>query len=199
RVLEGKTVTRIGSTKTTRLDVRIVAATNRELRAEVNAGRFRSDLFYRLSTLRVRVPSLRERGEDIAPLVAHFWAELAGPAAAPPIELLMAASRHSWPGNVRELRSYVERSFLLGGAQPVDDHGTTVPIAPAPSNDDLATSFREAKARATELWERDWLARLFKAHGGNLSRASRAAQMDRNHLRSLLRRYGLQASAGDDE
>src|SRR5262249_20868719 len=114
RVLEGKTVTRIGSTRSTKLDVRIVAATNRDLRAEAHAGRCRSDVFYRLSTLRLRVPSLRERGEDIAPLVAHFYAELAGPDAAPPIELLMAASRHSWPGNVRELRSYVERSYLLG-------------------------------------------------------------------------------------
>jgi two-component system response regulator GlrR len=198
RVLEGKTVTRIGSTKATRLDVRIVAATNRELRAEVNAGRFRSDLFYRVSTMRMRVPSLRERAEDIAPLVAHFYAQLAGPSASPPIELLMTASRHSWPGNVRELRSYVERSILLG-PQPVDDNGTA-PIAPPISNDDLAASFREAKARATELWERDWLSRLFKAHGGNLSRAARAAQMDRNHLRSLLRRYGLQpTSAGDDD
>jgi DNA-binding NtrC family response regulator len=198
RVLEGKTVTRIGSTKTTRLDVRIIAATNRELRAEVNAGRFRSDLFYRLSTMRVRVPSLRERTEDIAPLVAHFYAELAGPAASPPIELLMAASRHSWPGNVRELRSYVERSFLLG-PQPVDDAAGSTPVAPATSNDDLATSFREAKARATELWERDWLGRLFKAYAGNLSRAARAAQMDRNHLRSLLRRYGLQPTTTEED
>jgi two-component system, NtrC family, response regulator GlrR len=192
RVLESKTVTRIGSTKPAKLDVRIIAATNRDLRSEVNGGTFRSDLFYRLSTLRVRVPALRERHEDLAPLVDRFYREVAGDAA-PPVELLAAVARHSWPGNVRELRSFVERSYLLG-IQPFEDGPS---IGGARGNDDLTLSFREAKARATAEWERDWLGRLFKAYGGNLSRASRAAQMDRNHLRSLLRRYGLQVAAED--
>jgi two-component system response regulator GlrR len=191
RVLEGKTVIRIGSTKSTKLDVRIIAATNRDLRTEVNGGSFRSDLFYRISTLRVRVPALRERGEDLAPLVDRFYRELAGPDTAPPVELLTAAARHTWPGNVRELRSYVERSYLLGPQQP--DEAPKVERG----YDDLTLTFRDAKAKAMSEWERDWVGRLFKTYGGNLSRASRAAQMDRNHLRSLVRRYGFQP--GDPE
>ncbi len=194
RVLEGKTVTRIGSTRSTRLDLRIIAATNRDLRAEVNAGTFRSDLFYRISTLRVRVPALRERPEDLAPLVDRFYRELAGEDAAPPVELLTAASRHAWPGNVRELRSFVERSYLLG-PQTLDPDEAPAAARPA---DDLSMTFRDAKAKAMADWERDWVGRLFKAYGGNLSRAARAAQMDRNHLRSLVRRYGFQPGADAD-
>jgi DNA-binding NtrC family response regulator len=193
RVLESKAVTRIGATRATRLDVRIIAATNRDLRAEVNAGTFRSDLFYRIGTLRVRVPALRERPEDLAPLVDRFYRELAGEDAAPPVELLTAAARHSWPGNVRELRSFVERSYLLGPQTP---DGDQPPAAAARPADDLALTFRDAKARAMADWERDWIGRLFKAYGGNLSRAARAAQMDRNHLRSLVRRHGFQPAEG---
>ncbi len=191
RVLESKTVTRIGSTRATKLDVRIIAATNRDLRAEVAAGAFRSDLFYRLGTLRVRVPALRERLEDLVPLAERFYRELAGQGAVPPADLLAAVSRHAWPGNVRELRSFVERTYLLG-PQPLP--GTVGAPAAARPTDDLAMTFRDAKARAMTDWERDWIGRLFKAYGGNLSRAARAAQMDRNHLRMLVRRYGFQST-----
>jgi transcriptional regulator of acetoin/glycerol metabolism len=175
----------IGSTRSTKLDVRIIAATNRDLRAEVNNGKFRSDLFYRISTLRVRVPALRERIEDLAPLVDRFYRELAGADASPPAELLTAVLRHAWPGNVRELRSFVERSYLLGAVS----HDNPPPAI----SDDVALSFRDAKARATSAWEADWLSRLVKTYSGNLSRAARAAQMDRNHLRDLLRRYEIEA------
>jgi DNA-binding NtrC family response regulator len=195
RVLESKTVTRIGATRATKLDVRIIAATNRDLRAEVTAGAFRSDLFYRLGTLRVRVPALRERREDLVPLAERFYRQLAGADATPPADLLAAVSHHAWPGNVRELRSFIERSYLLGPQPPPGASGAPAAARPA---DDLAMTFRDAKARAMADWERDWVGRLFKAYGGNLSRASRAAQMDRNHLRSLLRRYGVQPAADVD-
>jgi two-component system, NtrC family, response regulator GlrR len=185
RVLEGKTVTRIGSTRSTKLDVRIIAATNRDLRAEVNAGKFRSDLFYRISTLRVRVPALRERVEDLAPLVDRFYREFSGADESPPVELLTTVMRHAWPGNVRELRSFVERSCVLGVASPDSPQPAAV--------DDIALSFRDAKSRAMGVWEADWLSRLVKTYSGNLSRAARAAQMDRNHLRDLLRRYEIEA------
>ncbi len=186
RVLESRSVTRIGSTKSTKLDVRIVAATNRDLRSEVNRGKFRSDLFYRISTLRVRVPALRERLEDLALLVDRFYRELSGTDEPPPAELLTAVMRHTWPGNVRELRSFVERSCILGNVPSPDD-------APASPHADTA-SFRDAKAKAMNEWEIEWLSRLVKSYGGNLSRAARAAQMDRNHLRDLLQRHKIDAS-----
>jgi DNA-binding NtrC family response regulator len=115
--------------------------------------------------------------------------------ASPPESAMLAAvPSHSWPGNVRELRSFVERSFLLG-PQPPDPASTP---APTRASDDLSLSFHDAKAQAMSTWERDWLGRLFKTYGGNLSRAARAAQMDRNHLRALVRRYGLQPASDAD-
>ena len=188
RVLESKTVTPIGSSRSLKLDVRILAATNRDLRAEVNRGTFRSDLFYRIATLRVRVPPLRERPEDLALLVDQFYRELSGTDDAPPGELIAAALRHRWPGNVRELRNFVERSVVLGNVAAADQ-----PLG-APAAGEAAPSFRDAKARATSAWEATWLAELVQRYGGNLSRAARAAQMDRNHLRELLQRHRLDAS-----
>jgi two-component system, NtrC family, response regulator GlrR len=191
RVLESRTVTRIGMTRPTKLDLRIIAATNRDLRTEVNANRFRADLFYRISTLRVRVPPLRERPEDIPQLAEAIYREIVGSGAAPPVGLLAPVARHTWPGNVRELRNFIERSVVLGPQLP--DRAPAGDI-----DDDSGLSFREAKARATQLWERRWLERLLRDHDGNLTQAARTARTDRNYLRDLLHRYGLQARTGPD-
>jgi transcriptional regulator with GAF, ATPase, and Fis domain len=190
RVLEGRTVTRLGSTRANRLDVRIIAATNRDLRAEVNAGTFRADLFYRISTLRVRVPSLRERIDDLGPLVARLHEEISGGAPLP-AELLAIVARHTWPGNVRELRNFIERSVLLGVHSPDPDAASSDPS-------DHGLAFRDAKNRAVAAWERAWLDRLVRSCNGNLSRAARAGKMDRNYLRDLLRRYDLTFGHDDD-
>jgi two-component system response regulator GlrR len=191
RVLESRTVTRVGRTKPTKLDLRIIAATNRDLRTEVNANRFRADLFYRISALRVRVPALRERPEDIPLLADAIYRELAGAGATPPPGLLAPAARHPWPGNVRELRNFIERSVLLGPQLP--ERAATGEL-----DDDRGLSFRDAKARATQLWERRWLERLLSDHDGNLTQAARAAKTDRNYLRDLMRRHGLPARPDPD-
>jgi two-component system response regulator GlrR len=191
RVLESRTVTRVGRTKPTKLDLRIIAATNRDLRTEVNANRFRADLFYRISALRVRVPALRERPEDIPLLADAIYRELAGAGATPPPGLLAPAARHPWPGNVRELRNFIERSALLGPQLP--ERAATGEL-----DDDRGLSFRDAKARATQLWERRWLERLLSDHDGNLTQAARAAKTDRNYLRDLMRRHGLPARPDPD-
>jgi two-component system response regulator GlrR len=198
RALENRTIKRIGSTQQTKIDVRVIAATNRDLRAEVNRGNFRADLYYRLNVVRVKIPPLRERREDIALLVSHFYGQLAGEDdASPPAELINELARHSWPGNVRELRSAVQRAVLLGNAQWRDltDPGV-VPALEGAFDHDYTIPFRIAKERAVASWEKGYVAGLVRDNLGNLSRAARAVRMDRNHLRELLRKYGI---AKDDD
>jgi DNA-binding NtrC family response regulator len=193
RVLEERTLRRIGARDPIRADVRVIAATNRDLREEVNRGSFRSDLWYRLATVKLTIPPLRDRPEDIPRLIVHFWTELAGdPEARPPHELVARLARHRWPGNVRELRSAVERAILFDDPAALDDLDRA---APAPEADPHQP-FRAAKARATAQWEHAYLAALIQLHGGNISRAARAARMNRNHLRELLVRHRI-ASSGD--
>jgi two-component system, NtrC family, response regulator GlrR len=185
RALEERVIKRVGSTEPTRLDVRLVAATNRDLRTEVNRGAFRADLYYRLNTVRVKVPALRERPEDIPLLVATFYRQFAGEGAAPPAALLGEMMRRPWPGNVRELRSAVERVVLLG--DNLDSDEATALEAPC----DFTISFRDAKEEAVSRFERRYLRELLQAHQGNLSRAARAVRMDRNHLRDLAKRHDV--------
>ena len=197
RALEDRVVRRVGGNEVVRLDVRVIAATNRDLRQEVNRGRFRTDLLYRLNTVRLRVPPLRERRDDIGVLAGHFWTQFANdPQAAPPAELLIDWLRRDWPGNVRELRSAVERAVLLDDPTIWAEISTTVLVAEAAAvgaavDFDDAASFRVAKERAVAAWERGYVRELVRRHDGNLSRAARAARMDRNHLRELLRRHGV--------
>jgi len=108
-VLERKKFRRVGGKVDLGTDVRVVSATNRDLRAEVNAGRFRLDLFYRLAVLRIDVPALRERLEDVPVLVDHFLAQLGGAPRQIPLDLMQRLKTHSWPGNIRELENLVER------------------------------------------------------------------------------------------
>ncbi|HEY5937315.1 MAG TPA: sigma 54-interacting transcriptional regulator, partial [Kofleriaceae bacterium] len=190
RALEDRVVKPLGRNKPIPLDIRLVAATNRDLRAEINRGRFRSDLYYRLNTFHLRVPPLRERREDIPLLVAHYYEQLG--AGEPPASLLVDFARHDWPGNVRELRAAIERTVLL------DDPAVWRGISQDTSHDaaaprDESLSFRAAKERAVAAWERDYVRSLIAQHEGNLSRAARAVRMDRNHLRELLLRHGLRA------
>jgi DNA-binding NtrC family response regulator len=201
RALEERVVRRLGSLDPVRLDVRVIAATNRDLRLEVNRGSFRADLFYRLDVVRLRIPALRERREDIPLLVAHFYEQLAREAGAkPPASLILDALERPWPGNVRELRGAVERALLLGvPSQSYDVE--PIEAAPPPSAADrcafeldLSRPFREAKEREVARWERAYLDALLRASSGNLSRAARAARMDRNHLRELVRRHGVRVS-----
>ena len=185
RVLEERTIKRVGGTKAIRLDVRVIAATNRDLREEVNRGRFRADLYYRLNVVRLRIPPLRERREDIRLLVNHYYRIYTDDdGATAPSSLVAALSEQQWPGNVRELRSAVERAVLR-----VDLDAGGSAVAP-----DEALSFRQAKERAVAAWERTYVNEFLARNGGNVSRAARAARMDRAHLTELLRRHGRDES-----
>jgi transcriptional regulator with GAF, ATPase, and Fis domain len=177
RAIENRTIRRVGSSEHHPIDVRVIAASHRDLRGLVNDKRFRADLYYRLHVVRIEVPALRDRAGDVELLAAHFWRTFR-PGETPPPSLVEHLSAHSWPGNVRELRNAVERAALLGWT-------------PTRANPSDALTYQQGKERAVWEWERDWVDRLLADHGGNLSRAARAARMGRSHLRELARRHGV--------
>jgi two-component system response regulator GlrR len=189
RVLEERSIRRVGGTARTPIDVRVIAATRRSLEAEVNAGTFRSDLYYRLAVLRVHLPALRDRLEDL-PLLVEALLDRLGVDDTERARLSSAASLRrlaasTWPGNVRELRNALERALVLEAeADP------TAPPAPAYAIDPRL-GWTEAKQLAQDDFERRYLAALLAHHEDNVTRAARAAGMDRVYLHRLLRRHGL--------
>lgn len=191
RVLEQRTIRRVGGHEHQPVDVRILAATNRDLRTEVNEGRFRADLYYRLAVINVYLPSLRERPEDIPQLVDHIVSRLeADPEAVEQIitpELVGRLQTAAWRGNVRELRNYLERCLVLHRPPP---------LQPAQGGSDALVvdprlSFANAKRQALDRFECQYLQALLERHGGNVSQAARSADMNRVYLHRLLRRHGL--------
>jgi DNA-binding NtrC family response regulator len=187
RDVQTRTVRRLGGQRTRELDVRVVAATNRDLAAEVNHHTFRSDLYYRLSVVEVYVPPLRERPEDVELLVEHFRAEIdpKGRGALPP-DFLAWAKAHPWPGNVRQLRNAVERALTLGPSMSVPP-----PPVGAASPIDLSVPFREAKQRVVDDFDRRYITALLAKHQGNVSAAARAAGLDRVSIYKAIQRLGL--------
>ena len=198
RALDKRAVRRVGANTYEQIDVRVIAATNRDLREEVARKAFREDLYYRLAVIRVHIPPLRERGRDIDLLVEHFVQQFCG---GRPLQMLTEDMQrlrsYTWPGNVRELRNVIERACVLskGDTLNVDDAlGEGLPQAPVGFR--IGLPFKEAKGQLVEQFEREYIIDLMKRHRMNLSAASREAQIDRKHLRELLRKYGLD-SRGD--
>ncbi|MCB9572725.1 MAG: sigma-54-dependent Fis family transcriptional regulator [Kofleriaceae bacterium] len=189
RAIERREIQRLGSTERRTVDVRIVAATNRDLRAEVNARRFRTDLYFRLAVLVINLPPLRERTSDIPVLVEAILDDL-GDRRSPMAralaggELLPELLRHGWPGNVRELRNYVEACIVR------QERATTSTSSDAPTID-VTQPLRAVRERWVRHVERRYLEELLAAHRGNVSAAARAAGVDRVHLHRLLSRVGL--------
>jgi DNA-binding NtrC family response regulator len=188
-VLERRRFRRVGGSQELDVNARVVAATNRDLRSEVNNGRFRHDLYHRLAVVVLRLPPLRERREDILPLVEHFARELGS---SEPLETAFGAEtlarwqRHPWPGNVRELRNAVEAALVVGpGAY------SEPPMAGAPDAKNVLLPYKDARAAIVGDFERDYLTRLLDESKGNVSAAARTAKMDRSHLIDLLHRHGL--------
>jgi DNA-binding NtrC family response regulator len=192
RVLERREVQRLGGKAPVKVDVRIVAATHRELEAEVNKGKFRADLFYRLSVLRVQMPALRERLEDVPLLVEHFLTSLKLPgAAAVDKATLDRLSAHAWPGNVRELRNAVER--LAYGAAPFNAK-PTVAVASTDGGGagvDLEVPFLLQKEQLVGAFERRYAEALLKYSGDNLAKGARKAGLTRMAVVKMMTRLNL--------
>ncbi len=196
RALENRRIRRVGGGDEIEVDVRVVAATQRGLQAQVDAGEFRDDLFFMLSVVACTVPPLRERREDIPMLIEAFSRRLPpGMWRAPDPEAMARLVGYDWSGNVRELRNVVERSAYLSPNGVIDliTPGARAANQEAPVAFDPTLTFREQKERAIELFEEAYLAWLLQRAEGNISRAAREADMDRKYLHKLLRRYGIDA------
>jgi DNA-binding NtrC family response regulator len=195
RALEAREIRRVGETRARRVNVRVISATNRDLEREVNKGRFREDLYFRLAVISARVPPLRERLDDMLILIRTFLQQLGVPEEERlfPQQVLHDMAKHDWPGNVRELRNYVERSVVLQSASPTLRRGQGAgPPAAGPANGiDLSVPFRIAKDAVIDSFERSYLSQLLEAAGGNMSKAARMAGMDRMYLHRLVQKHGL--------
>ena len=200
RFLQEKEYRAVGSSTLRRADVRVIAASNGQLDRQVAQGRFRQDLLFRLNVLAVHLPPLRERREDIPTLALHFFDQAQREAGRSLGGLTPAALRrlmdHDWPGNVRELKHAIERAVLLceGGllrAEDIEFDGATPHPAGAESGED---SFRDAKARAVQSFERQYLLRTLAASGGNITQAARIARKDRRAFFELIRKHAIDAA-----
>jgi two-component system, NtrC family, response regulator AtoC len=202
RAIEERKVTSVGADRPVDIDVRFIATTNKDLQAETERGTFRRDLFYRLSVLPVRVPSLRERPEDIPLLASHFLEEAGRrlkktvKAIAP--ESLGALVHYPWPGNVRELENVIERAVIVSRGEVLTGLETFL-AAPSGAHApvDLSLPFRDAKARVVEEFERAYVQGLLETHGGKLTAAAKHADMDPKNFSDKMIRYGLRRQATD--
>jgi DNA-binding NtrC family response regulator len=199
-VLERRRFRRVGGSAELDLEARVIAATNRDLRAEVNTGRFRQDLYHRLAVVVLRLAPLRERREDIPVLVEHFARELGAAGSIEDVfgsDQLARWQKHPWPGNVRELRNAVEAALVVG-PQPTASDPAPGPAGPAfapglavDDADQPILPYKDQRAAVVRDFERAYLARLMAQAAGNVSHAARLAKMDRSHLIDLLHRHGL--------
>ncbi len=196
-VLERKRFRRVGSERELALEARVVAATNRDLRGEVNAGRFRLDLYYRLAVVTLELPPLREHLDDLVPLVEHFLTELGSSTTADelfPPEMVAELERHAFPGNVRELRNLVEATLALGELPTLARPATPPQIPDAAIDALLDLPFREAKANLVDRFERRYVAAWLERTGGNAAKAARDTGIDRSYLTDLIRKHRLRGT-----
>jgi DNA-binding NtrC family response regulator len=222
RALEQREIRRVGSNKPIKIDVRVIAATNRNLAEEVKAGRFREDLFYRLSVVRIILPPLRERKEDLPHLTKHILARASFNKDGDGNPRVKGVSRdgldammnYDWPGNVRELVNMVERACAYSegeyiGLEDMPENISGIGIVRKRPSAEAATSreqvnkmadkpFKEAKEEWLSSFERDYIYNLLKRNSFNISHAAREADIDRKYFRKLMKKYGVEGVGGED-
>jgi DNA-binding NtrC family response regulator len=206
RALESREIRRVGGTQALPVDVRVIAATHRDLAREVNRGSFREDLYFRLAVVRLRIPPLRERIEDLPLLVEHLIRQALGPDEARVRAMLAGMGEEQWSrlrgyhwrGNVRELRNAIERSLALAqpavhppsGADHLQAEGAAVSAV------SLDRPFQEQRQALLEKFEAEYLRGMLDRHQGNFSRAAASAGLDRMYFKRLLQKYEVSFSPG---
>ncbi|MBL8175886.1 MAG: sigma-54-dependent Fis family transcriptional regulator [Bryobacterales bacterium] len=199
RAAESGTIERLGASQTTRVDVRIIAATNQDLQKAIQEGKFRQDLYYRLAGMVLYLPPLRNRREDIPLLVERFWQDLGRKykrAGAPfTVEAHRRLAGEEWPGNVRQLRSVVERLFVFttgGQVTAADVEGALEPVSGLGAVAVEERYFAVADLReARRLFEMEFLTRKLREHGGNVTRTAAAIGIERQSLQEKIRQLGM--------
>ncbi|MBL8141796.1 MAG: sigma-54-dependent Fis family transcriptional regulator [Acidobacteria bacterium] len=205
RALQEGVVDRVGGTSSIRVDVRVIAATNKDLPAEIAAGRFRDDLYFRLNVIPIFVPPLRDRDEDIPLLTTYFMEQLAAEygrrAKTCDPTALAAMRRYHWPGNVRELRNLLERLMIMVPGETIEArHLGLGPVAPpsveasAPLADGPLLPLLDARDR----FEKDYILKVLATHGGNMSRTADALGVERSNLYKKMRAFGIGPMRRDD-
>ncbi len=211
RALESRAVKPVGGNKTIQADVRIIAATNRNLVHEVKEGNFREDLYYRFAVIKVAIPPLRDRPDDIPPLVESFIAEASKVSGQEPVEIayktMEKLKRHQWPGNVRELKNFVERAVILTQDNLIETKFLNQSNAPKDRDldrrgtEEMATQaiaedipFKEAKTFLIESFEKAYWKQLLEHTGGNISKAARLAGVHRKSVEYILKKLDLTRS-----
>ncbi len=195
RALAERQVKRVGGNAFEPIDVRVLAATRRDLGVEMNAGRFRSDLFFRIAQVRVEMPALRERLGDVALLVQEICKRVGKPGAAPVVEgwIEQRLGSYDWPGNVRELVNVAQVAATLADTpDAIDDVLTLARDAIGDEQQRPQTAFAEAKRGAIAGFEKEYFAQLSRAAKGNVSEMARQSGMERHHVRAYLRKYGIE-------
>jgi transcriptional regulator with GAF, ATPase, and Fis domain len=203
RVLETREFRRVGGNKTLSSNVRVIAATKRDLLREVGTGKFREDLYFRLAVVPVTVPPLRARREDIPNLVNHILkAASGGDALSVPQDTMQSLVAHEWPGNVRELRNVLERSIYMAHAMGTTEIAVVTLPQTHPTNEtafhfEPSASYRETRAKYDAEFEKRYVKWLLGRHHGNISAAAREAKMDRKHLHDMAKKHGLRDGSDD--
>lgn len=194
RILEEESFERVGGTKRISVDVRVLAATNKDLKEEITKGNFREDLYYRLNVIPFRVPSLRERIEDIPLFVDHFLTEFSSevgkevPRVTP--EAMEVFMRYDWPGNVRELRNLMERLVIMTPSDVItpDDIPSYIKGGPAVQSRDI---FSGTLKEARREFEREYIVKKLEEFGGNIAKTAESIGIERSHLYRKIKSYGI--------
>jgi two-component system, NtrC family, nitrogen regulation response regulator NtrX len=202
RALQEQVVEPVGGTTSVHVDVRVLAATNKDLPAEIRGGRFREDLYFRLNVIPIFVPPLRDRDEDIPLLAEHFMAELAREYGRRPKRLDPGAATglqsYRWPGNVRELRNVIERLMIMVPGDTISLSDLTF-LDGAPLQAEEADGPTEPLHEARDRFERDYILRALAAHNGNISRTADALGVERSNLYRKMRAFGITPVRREEE
>ncbi|MBM4257498.1 MAG: sigma-54-dependent Fis family transcriptional regulator [Deltaproteobacteria bacterium] len=202
RILQERECERVGGNRTIAVDVRVIAATNKNLQQMVHEGKFREDLFFRLNVVPLTLPSLRDRREDIPLLATHFLKEVTTRYGRGPIsfsaDAYSALLSAPWPGNVRELKNVIEASAVLTNGQEiyVSDLRLNQPVASLEPNS--TATFKEAKQQVIDAFERDFITRALQRHHGNVTKAAAEMGMLRQQLQQKIRELGLKSNQEEE-